>query len=68
MVPTEKHVSYELYVAEYRTEEEMKIKILDIQSKVKMFIKIYHKIDNELLVEDEQIIFAADKGGIQTEK
>ena len=47
---------YELYIGEYRTEEEVKIKFPDIRSKVKNFIKICYDIDNELMNGDEQVI------------
>lgn len=47
---------FELYVARYRGEEEVKINFQDIRKKVNNFIKFYHKINNDLLDEDEQVI------------
>lgn len=44
---------FELSIARYQIEEEVKDKFLYIRLKVKKFIKIHHKIDNELMDEDE---------------
>ena len=48
--------TFELDVERYRIEEEVKAKFVYMRSKVKNFIKIYHKIDNELMDEHEQVI------------